>query len=68
MTQKSVTKERGLELSEEKATIAHINDGFDFLGWTFRKFRNKLIIKPSKSSIKTLVRKLSTIILKEGFD
>lgn len=59
-------KERGLELSEEKTTIVHINDGFDFLGWTFRKYRDKLIIKPSKSSVKFLIRKISTIILKEG--
>lgn len=59
-------KERGLELSEEKTTIAHINDGFDFLGWTFRKFKDKLIIKPSKSSTKSLIRKISNIILKEG--
>lgn len=59
-------KIRGLELSEEKTTIAHIDDGFDFLGWTFRKFKDKLIIKPSKNSTKTLIRKLSTIILKEG--
>lgn len=57
---------RGLELSEAKTTIAHINDGFDFLGWTFRKFKDKLIIKPSKTSIKSLIRRLSTIILKEG--
>lgn len=59
-------KVRGLELSEEKTTIAHIDEGFDFLGWTFRKFKEKLIIKPSKSSTKALVRKLSTIILKQG--
>ena len=28
--------ERGLALSEEKTAITHINNGFDFLGWTFR--------------------------------
>lgn len=59
-------KNRGLELSDEKTIIAHIHDGFDFLGWTFRKFKDKLIIKPSKNSIKTLIRNISTIILKEG--
>ena len=59
-------KTRGLILSEEKTMITHINDGFDFLGWTFRKFKDKLIVKPSKNSIKTLIRKCSTIILKEG--
>ncbi len=57
---------RGLRLSEEKTMITHIDDGFDFLGWTFRKFKGKLIVKPSKSSIKSLIRKFSTIILKEG--
>lgn len=57
---------RGLTLSEEKTMITHIDDGFDFLGWTFRKFKGKLIVKPSKSSIKTLMTKCSTIILKEG--
>jgi len=57
---------RGLMLSEEKTKITHIDEGFDFLGWTFRKFKDKLIVKPSKSSIKSLIRKCSTIILKEG--
>jgi len=45
---------RGLTLSEEKTSITHIDDGFDFLGWTFRKFKGKLLIKPSKDSIKSL--------------
>jgi RNA-directed DNA polymerase len=58
--------ERGLSLSEEKTAITHINDGFDFLGWTFRKFKGKLIIKPSIKSVKALAGKLSEIILQEG--
>jgi len=57
---------RGLTLSEEKTLITHIDKGFDFLGWTFRKFKGKLIVKPSKNSIKTLVKKCATIILKQG--
>src|SRR5262245_25215957 len=28
---------RGLELSAEKTKITHIDEGFDFLGWHFRK-------------------------------
>lgn len=59
-------KSRGLTLSEEKTMITHIDNGFDFLGWTFRKFKGKLIVKPSKSSIKALIKKCATIILKEG--
>jgi len=58
--------ERGLELSEEKTLITHIDGGFDFLGWTFRKFKGKLLTKPSKKSIKSVTEKLSTIILKQG--
>ncbi|MFD2117172.1 group II intron reverse transcriptase/maturase [Paenibacillus yanchengensis] len=57
---------RGLTLSEEKTMITQIDDGFDFLGWTFRKFREKLMVKPSKSAIKSIIGKCSTIILKEG--
>ena len=57
---------RGLTLSEEKTLITHIDKGFDFLGWTFRKFKGKLIVKPSKNSIKTMVRKCATLILKQG--
>lgn len=45
---------RGLELSEEKTVITHIDDGFDMLGWTFRKFKGKLIVKPSKKALKAL--------------
>ena len=57
---------RGLQLSEEKTAITHINNGFDFLGWTFRKYKEKLIVKPSKDSVKQVVRKLSDIVLKES--
>lgn len=55
--------ERGLILSREKTKITHIKEGFDFLGWNFRKYdNNKLIIKPSKSSINQITNKISTII------
>lgn len=57
---------RGLELSEEKTVITHINDGFDMLGWTFRKFKGKLIVKPPKKSLKALKSTLSETILRRG--
>ncbi|MCV5736588.1 reverse transcriptase domain-containing protein, partial [Escherichia coli] len=44
-------KERGLALSEEKTHITHIDDGFDFLGFNLRKYKGKLLIKPSKSNV-----------------
>jgi len=55
-------KVRGLELSDEKTLITHIDDGFDFLGWNFRKYKGKLLIKPSKKSIKKFTEKISNII------
>ena len=62
---KSFIKERGLELSEEKTLITHIDDGFDFLGWNFRKYNGKLLIKPSKKSFDKIIEKISDVI-KEG--
>lgn len=55
-------KERGLQLSEEKTLITNVNQGFDFLGWNFRKYSNKLIIKPSKKSVKRFSDSLSETI------
>jgi RNA-directed DNA polymerase len=49
--------ERGLELSEQKTTITHIETGFNFLGQNVRKYRNKLLIKPTKEGLKALVQK-----------
>ncbi len=56
---------RGLRLSETKTKITHITDGFDFLGWNFRKYRNgHLIIKPSKKSVKRFMDNLKLIFHK----
>ncbi len=55
-------KKRGLELSKEKTVITNINDGFDFLGWNFRKYSSKLIIKPSVKSLNKVTKKISEII------
>ena len=53
---------RGLKLSEEKTLITHIDDGFDFLGWNFRKYKGKLIIKPSRKSVEKVTKAISCII------
>jgi RNA-directed DNA polymerase len=55
-------KERGLELSLEKTRITHINDGFEFLGWNFKKYHGKLLIKPSKKAIANIIEKVRIII------
>ncbi len=59
-------KERGLELSPEKTKITHINEGFDFLGFNIRKYKEKLLIKPSKTSIKKFTDSLRETISNLG--
>ena len=55
-------KTRGLELSEEKTRITHVEEGFDFLGWNVRKFKGKLLIRPSKDNVKAFLRKVGQIV------
>ncbi len=59
---KDFLKGRGLELSDEKTVITHIDNGFDFLGWNFRKYKDKLLVKPSKKSIDKVTETISNII------
>ena len=54
--------ERGLELSEEKTVITHIEDGFDFLGCNIRWYKGRLLTKPSKKNYKAIVNKIRGII------
>lgn len=55
-------RERGLLLSEEKTRIVQIDEGFDFLGWNFRKYAGKLLIKPSQKNVKAFYDKVKGII------
>ena len=54
--------ERGLELSDEKTTITHIEDGFDFLGQNVRKYNGKLLIRPSKKNVATFLTNLREVL------
>ena len=43
---------RGLALNEDKTRIVSLVEGFDFLGWNFRRYPSgSLLIKPSKAAI-----------------
>jgi RNA-directed DNA polymerase len=61
-------KERGLELSNEKTRITHIEDGFDFLGQNIRKYKtgkqHKLLIKPAQKNVHAHLEKIREIIKK----
>jgi len=54
--------QRGLELSEEKTKIIHIDQGFDFLGHNVQKYNGKLLIKPAKKSIKNFLQEIRSNI------
>src|SRR5712691_5927260 len=45
--------QRGLSLNEDKTRIVCLTQGFDFLGWNIRRYRNgKLLIKPSRAAVR----------------
>jgi RNA-directed DNA polymerase len=55
-------QERGLELSYEKTKITNIEEGFDFLGQNVRKYKGKILIKPSKNNTKSFLREIRDTI------
>jgi RNA-directed DNA polymerase len=61
-------KERGLELSSEKTSLTHIQDGYDFLGQNVRKYktgkRHKWLIKPSNKKVQAHLEKIRDIVKK----
>jgi RNA-directed DNA polymerase len=54
--------ERGLSLSEDKTSVIHISEGFDFLGQNVRMYDGKLLIKPAKASMKRVLEKIRATI------
>lgn len=66
---KEFMAERGLELSEEKTVITHIDEGFNFLGVNIRMYgkeQKKLLTKPSKANIKAFLDKVRDKIKQYG--
>jgi RNA-directed DNA polymerase len=56
---------RGLSFNQDKTRVVHLTQGFDFLGWSFRRYPgHKLLIKPSKAAIRTHRRKLAADLRK----
>jgi len=63
----------GLRLSEEKTSVCHINEGFDFLGFRIQRKRkrgtNKVYVYswPSKKALASIMAKVRTIT-RQGTD
>jgi RNA-directed DNA polymerase len=50
---------RGLAFNEEKTRVVHLTEGFDFLGFNIRQYRNgKLLTKPSTTAVKRIKERL----------
>src|SRR5215207_4823874 len=50
---------RGLAFNEDKTKVVHVDDGFDFLGFNVRRYRGKLLIKPSKAAVQRIRKRLA---------
>jgi RNA-directed DNA polymerase len=50
---------RGLVFNQDKTTIVHLDQGFDHLGFNVRRYRGKLLIKPSKAAIGRIRKRLA---------
>ena len=51
---------RGLAFNESKTRIVHLSQGFDFLGFSIRRYPNgKLLTKPSKEAMRRIRERLS---------
>ncbi len=59
---KDFLRPRGLTLSEEKTHLRPIDEGFDFLGFTLRKFNGKLITTPSHKKVNQFREKLKDFL------
>lgn len=54
---------RGLAFNEDKTRVVHLDDGFDFLGFNVRRYRGKLLIKPSKAAVQRIRERLAAEML-----
>ena len=50
---------KGLVFNQDKTTIVHLDQGFDHLGFNVRRYRGKLLIKPSKAAIGRIRKRLA---------
>lgn len=55
---------RGLQLAPEKTLITHICRRFDFFGQNARKYGNKLLIKPARKNVASLLKKVRKVLEK----
>jgi RNA-directed DNA polymerase len=55
--------QRGLSLNQAKTRIVHRQEGFNFLGFTIRRFGRKLLVKPLKEKVQAHLCHLKHILM-----
>lgn len=55
---------RGLRFNEAKTRVVHLDEGFDFLGFTVQRHGESLSIRPSREACKKLRRRLREEMLR----
>ncbi|MBU8906013.1 HNH endonuclease [Desertibacillus haloalkaliphilus] len=63
-------RKRGLNLAKDKTKVTKLTNGFDFLGFTFRKFykkngSHKTIIKPSNETMKKARARIKEVFIQQ---
>ncbi len=54
--------ERGLKLNDAKTRIVHVDEGFNFLGFTIRSYNGKLLTKPQKEKVQAHLRRIKNYL------
>ena len=49
---------RGLAFNDDKTSVVSLSEGYDFLGFNVRRYRRRLLIKPSKAALRRIRRRL----------
>jgi RNA-directed DNA polymerase len=63
---KGFLSERGLSLSAAKTRVVHISDGFDFLGFTIRRFGKALLTTPQKQKTLEHLARIKAFLKRNG--
>lgn len=58
--------QRGLKLNKEKTSITNVEEGFNFLGFHIRKFKNKCLVQPQKSKVLAFLQELRNWLKKNA--
>jgi RNA-directed DNA polymerase len=49
---------RGLAFNDDKTKVVSLSEGYDFLGFNARRYRAKLLIKPSQAAVRRIRKRL----------